>query len=155
MSHKSTATGWIVSPRYDGFYFTGSVLLSPLLFLAYLSLDSALGFNSYWAPLLIFLFFATFFDHPHIFQTFSRTLEDREEFKRNRVRHGVLPLLLIGAGFFLTYKNNLNYLIPFIGFYGIWHIICTIFIQILWECVSDFSLRLPSAFNLQLPASKK
>ena len=75
---------WIVSPGYDGFFFIGSCVFT-LMFLGIYHAAQNAGFAPTGeAVLLTYFLFTAFFDHPHIFQTFSRTHLDRTEFNRRR-----------------------------------------------------------------------
>ena len=116
---------WIVSPKWDLCFFIGSVLFTYLYYgtyklLLYLPEDNFLHIH---AALLVTLVFYSFFDHPHIFQTFSRTHADSQEFSRRRSLYTYGILLFIVAGYCIKgfhFEHEFEF---FINVYGIWHIL--------------------------------
>src|SRR4028118_1431746 len=89
---------WIVGPRYDLFFFIGSCLLT-FAFYGLYRVAHHFGFFLRGDSILITYFlFTAFFDHPHIFQTFSRTHLDRTELARRRRVYTWGPAASIGAG---------------------------------------------------------
>lgn len=72
--------------------------------------------------LITYFIFTAFFDHPHIFQTFSRTHVDQAEFQRHRRLHtwGLLGFILFG--FVMVAFDLEAYMIVGAALYGSWHI---------------------------------
>lgn len=114
---------WIVSPRYDLTFF----VLSCLLTWAFLGLYHGLrhyGIGVGGESILITYFvFTAIFDHPHIFQTFSRTHLDGVELERHRRLHTWGLGGFIVAGVAIAAAGYLRQLIVFASIYGSWHII--------------------------------
>ncbi len=113
---------WLVSPRYDLFFFIGSCLVTWVFLGIYHGLD-----HYGWAPrvesvLLTYFVFTAIFDHPHIFQTFSRTHADRVEFARHRKSHTWGLAVFVLAGFALAAANLIGHLIVFAAMFGSFHI---------------------------------
>ncbi|MGE0325482.1 MAG: hypothetical protein AB7S68_24355 [Polyangiaceae bacterium] len=113
---------WLVSPRYDLCFFIGSCVVT-WLFLGLYHLLGALGL----APraesvLLTYFVFTAFFDHPHIFQTFSRTHLDPIERRRHRFAHTWGLALFIVGGYALAALKVFPYVIVFAAVFGSWHI---------------------------------
>jgi hypothetical protein len=73
--------------------------------------------------LITYFLFTALLDHPHIFQTFSRTHADPIEFARRKTLYtwGLLGTILIGF-LFVLFKIE-AYLIVGAALYGTWHII--------------------------------
>lgn len=114
---------WLVSPRYDGVFFLGGALVT-LAFLGLYLLADAYGIGPRGdAIILTYFVYTALFDHPHIFQTFSRTHLDKEELARHRVHHTWVLGLFILAGFGLEAAGLEGPLIVFAAVYGTWHII--------------------------------
>ena len=114
---------WLVSPRYDLFFFVGSCALT-FAFYGLYRVAHHFGFFLRGDSILITYFlFTAFFDHPHIFQTFSRTHFDRDEFaRRRRLYTWGLPGF-IAAGFAATAAGYEAHLIVLAAVFGTWHII--------------------------------
>jgi hypothetical protein len=114
---------WIVSRQYDGFFFIGSCIFT-LFFLGIFmwaeTLDLAPKGDSI---ILTYFIFSAIFDHPHIFQTFSRTHADKEEFEERKHMHTWGLAAFIVAGLVLTGMGFERELIVFAAFFGSWHII--------------------------------
>lgn len=114
---------WIVSPKYDLTFFIGSCVLTFVFFGIY-RIAHNFGFVLKGDSILITYFlFTAFFDHPHIFQTFSRTHLDKEEFAKRKGLYtwGLAGFILVGYIFlFLKWEA---YLIVGAAIYGSWHII--------------------------------
>lgn len=113
---------WIVSPRYDLTFFIGSCVLT----FAFWGLYHLAQQAHFWrgdAVLLTYFVFTAFFDHPHIFQTFSRTHGDKVEFQHRRSLHtwGLLGLIGLGLGVIALGKEA--ELIIFASVLGSYHII--------------------------------
>ncbi|MFN3198636.1 MAG: hypothetical protein ACE366_09525 [Bradymonadia bacterium] len=116
-------TRWLVSPRYDGLFFIGGALVT-LLFLGLYHLADAYEVGPRGdAIILTYFVYTAIFDHPHIFQTFSRTHLDKESFARHRLAHTWGLGGFIVAGFVLGAMGLEGELIIFAAFYGTWHII--------------------------------
>jgi hypothetical protein len=114
---------WLVSPRYDLFFFIGSCALT-LVFYGLYRIAHHFGFFLRGDSILITYFlFTALFDHPHIFQTFSRTHYDREEFARRRPLYTWGLAAFILAGFLVTALGYEAHLIVFAAIFGTWHII--------------------------------
>lgn len=114
---------WIVSPGYDGFFFIGSCIFT-LMFLGIYHAAQNAGFAPTGeAVLLTYFLFTAFFDHPHIFQTFSRTHLDRTEFNRRRGLYTWGLAAFVAAGFAVTAAGYEAELIVFASIFGTFHII--------------------------------
>jgi hypothetical protein len=114
---------WIVSPRYDLCFFIGSAALTFLFYGLYAQADR-MGFVLQGDRILITYFvFTAFFDHPHIFQTFSRTHYDRAEFAHRRGLYTWGIAAFIAAGFVVAALGWEGELLVFAAAYGTWHII--------------------------------
>lgn len=117
------STRWIVSPRYDLFFFIGSCVFTFLFYLLYQVAGKMGWFLGGDRILVTYFVFTAFFDHPHIFQTFARTHGDREEFQRRKTLHtwGLALFPVIGVAVsLLRWEAEL---IVFAAIYGTWHII--------------------------------
>ncbi len=122
-ARKRVSANWLVGQRYDLFFFIGSCLLTVLFLGIYHGLCH-LGFAPHAGSVLITYFlFTTVFDHPHIFQTFSRTHVDGENFARYRIAHTWGLAAFIAAGFALSAVGWDPYVIVFGALFGSWHII--------------------------------
>lgn len=114
---------WIVSPRYDLFFFIGSCVFSFLFFLLYQGAGRMGWLLGGDQVLVTYFVFTAFFDHPHIFQTFARTHGDRVEFERRKGLHtwGIAAFVAAGAAVIaLGWEAEL---IVFAAIFGTWHII--------------------------------
>lgn len=114
---------WLVSPRYDMFFFIGSCVFTLFFFWLYQSAKSMGWLLGGDQILVTYFVFTAFFDHPHIFQTFARTHGDREEFQRRRKLHTWGLAAFIAAGFGVYALGLEAELIVFAAVYGTWHII--------------------------------
>jgi hypothetical protein len=118
------AVRWIVSPRYDLTFFIGSCVLVFVFFglykIAGQTFPNLLRGDSI---LITYFVFTALLDHPHIFQTFSRTHYDRAEFARRRQLYtwGLGGFIAAGYGFLLLGWEA--YLIVGAAIFGTWHII--------------------------------
>lgn len=114
---------WLVSPRYDLFFFVGSSALT-FAFYGLYRVAHHWGFVLRGDSILITYFlFTALFDHPHIFQTFSRTHYDRDEFHRRRPLYTWGIAALVAAGLVVTALGWEAELIVVAAIYGTWHII--------------------------------
>lgn len=116
-------TRWIVSPKYDLGFFILSAALTFVFYGIYRGAHH-LGFVLRGDSILItYLLFTALFDHPHIFQTFSRTHADGEEFRNRRKLYtwGLAGFILAGAA--ATGAGLEAQLIVFASIFGTWHII--------------------------------
>ncbi|WP_291720898.1 hypothetical protein [Bernardetia sp.] len=114
---------WIVSSRYDGFFFIGSCVFT-LGFLAIFLWAETLDLAPHGDSIILTYFvFTAIFDHPHIFQTFSRTHADKEEFEERKHMHtwGLAAFIVVGLA--ITLMGFEKELIVFAAFFGSWHII--------------------------------
>ncbi|HEX8551774.1 MAG TPA: hypothetical protein VF681_09490 [Abditibacteriaceae bacterium] len=114
---------WIVSKRYDLTWFIGSCVLTWIFFAIYRA--ATVGG---WAPrgdsiLVTYFIFTAFFDHPHIFQMFSRTHFDKEQFAKRRTLYTWGLAGFIAVGFVVVALGLEAQLIVFAAIYGTWHII--------------------------------
>jgi hypothetical protein len=116
-------TNWIVSARYDLFFFIGSCALTWVFLGLYHGLRSAEILARPESVLVTYFVFTALFDHPHIFQTFARTHADRREHARHRLTHTVGLAAFIVAGFVLAGLGYLRQLIVVAAIWGSWHII--------------------------------
>jgi hypothetical protein len=115
---------WIVSPRYDLTFFIGSCALTFLFFGLYRVAHAWFGWALRGDAILITYFvFTALLDHPHIFQTFSRTHYDREEFAKRRRLYTWGLAGFIAAGYVFLLLKWEAYLIVGAAIYGTWHII--------------------------------
>lgn len=114
---------WIVGPKYDLFFFVLSGVLVFAFYGLYV-LAQQWGLEPRGeSVLLTYFLFTALFDHPHIFQSFSRTHFDRDEFKRRKKLYtwglgGFVVVGLVVTG--LGYEAEL---IVFASVFGTWHII--------------------------------
>lgn len=118
-------TRWIVSAKYDLFFFMGSCIFA-FAFLGLYRIALAYQFKFILngeAILVTYFFFTAIFDHPHIFQTFARTHLDQEEFQRRKFLHtwGILGFIL--AGLAISLAGYDSELILFASIFGSYHII--------------------------------
>lgn len=114
---------WIVGKRYDLFFFIGSFVFTFFFFGLY-KFAQSYGFLIKGDSILITYFiFTAFFDHPHIFQTFSRTHLDGAEFKKHRLTHTLGIVILMILGFVVTGMGYEAELIVFASVFGSFHII--------------------------------
>ncbi|MGK0290211.1 MAG: hypothetical protein ACI86H_001666 [bacterium] len=114
---------WIVSPKYDLFFFIGSCVFS-FLFLGVYYLLNRFGITLNGDSILLTYFlFSALFDHPHIFQTFSRTHFDQKEFQKRRYLYTVGLSGFILLVFFLTNLGYVKELVIFTALFGSWHVI--------------------------------
>lgn len=85
-------TGWIVSPRYDLVFFVGSLAAPLLLWAAF-----AMGFLT---GVAVFAIFQLAFNMPHNFQTWTMSVFDADDRKKNGRRYlvaltGILAILSV------------------------------------------------------------
>lgn len=118
-----SATRWIVSPRYDLFFFIGSCGFTFLFYLLYQAAGGMGWFLGGDRILVTYFVFTAFFDHPHIFQTFTRTHADPEEFQRRKTLHTWGIAAFVAAGFGVALLRWEAELIVFAAIFGTWHII--------------------------------
>ncbi|WP_338791209.1 hypothetical protein [Bernardetia sp. MNP-M8] len=122
-TNKHFSINWIVSRRYDGFFFIGSCVFT-LLFLGIFMYAETLDLAPQGDSIILTYFvFTAIFDHPHIFQTFSRTHADKEEFEERKYMHTWGLAAFIVAGLIVTGMGFEKELIVFAAFFGSWHII--------------------------------
>lgn len=113
---------WIVSPFFDGFFFISGVIFSPLAFMLFVWMIDHYSLHPQQAAIYLYALFLLLFDQAHIFQTFSRSHFDREEFKRNRKWHIWLPIVVIGFSplyFALDLTDLIETLFVYLGMYHI------------------------------------
>ncbi|HJL14833.1 MAG TPA: hypothetical protein RMH99_04205 [Sandaracinaceae bacterium LLY-WYZ-13_1] len=114
---------WLVSARYDLTFFVGSCVVTWLFLGLYHGLGS-LGFEPKGESILVVYFLYTaLFDHPHIFQTFSRTHGDPAERRRNRALHTFGLVAFVAVGLYLNAIGWWREVIVFAAIYGSWHIV--------------------------------
>jgi hypothetical protein len=114
---------WIVSPRYDLFFFIGSCVFTFLFFALYQGARGMGWFLGGDQILVTYFVFTAFFDHPHIFQTFARTHGDPVEFQRRRTLHTWGLAAFLVAGVVVAALRLEKELIVFAAIFGTWHII--------------------------------
>jgi hypothetical protein len=114
---------WIVSPRYDLSFFVLSCALTFLFYGLYRIAHSWGWFLRGDSILITYFLFTAFFDHPHIFQTFSRTHFDREEFAHRKTLYTWGIAAFIVGGLIVTAFGWEAQLIVGTAIYGTWHII--------------------------------
>jgi hypothetical protein len=123
LSSRAPSIRWLVSPRYDLCFFIGSAVFTFLFYGLYRVADR-LGFVLHGDRILITYFvFTALFDHPHIFQTFSRTHYDREEFQNRRGLYTWGIAAFVAVGFLVAALGWEGQLLVFAAGYGTWHII--------------------------------
>lgn len=123
VTSRRSETRWLVSARYDSFFFIGSCVFT-LLFYVFYRQANRMGWLLGGDQILITYFvFTAFFDHPHIFQTFSRTHGDPVEFHRRKALHtwGLGAFLIAGTA--VAALRLEAEMIVFAAIYGSWHII--------------------------------
>src|SRR5687768_12976121 len=123
MSAAAPGWRWLVSPRYDLCFFIGSCALTFAFFGLYRAAEHHGLFLNGNSVLLVYFLFTAFFDQPHIFQTFSRTHYDREEFAKRRGLYTWGLPAFIAAGLVVTALGGAAHLIVFAAIFGTWHII--------------------------------
>lgn len=114
---------WLVSARYDVSFFVCSGLLS----FAFWGLYEFLNIQGF-APngqsvLLTYFIFTACLDLPHIFQTFSRTHADGEEFRRHPHLYTWGLMLFVLSGFLFVPARLEPWAIGAMSLYGSWHIV--------------------------------
>ena len=114
---------WIVSPKYDLCFFIGSCVFTLLFFALYRGAHQMGWLLGGDQILITYFIFTAFFDHPHIFQTFSRTHGDGTEFQRRKALHTWGIAAFVAAGFVVMALGWEVELIVFAAIYGTWHII--------------------------------
>ncbi len=114
---------WIVGPRYDLTFFIGSCAVTWVFLALYHGLRHFEVVVGPGSVLCTYFIFTAVFDHPHIFQTFSRTHADADEFQRHRWLHtwGLAAFLVGGVA--VAAAGFLGELIVFAAIFGSWHII--------------------------------
>jgi hypothetical protein len=119
----TTGYRWLVSPRYDLGFFIGSCALT-FAFYGLYRVAHHWGFFLRGDSILItYLLFTALFDQPHIFQTFSRTHFDRQEFSRRRGLYTWGIAGFAAAGLVVTALGWEAQLIVAAAIVGTWHII--------------------------------
>lgn len=114
---------WLVSRRYDLTFFIGGAVLT-VVFLGLYQCLQRWGLPVHGESVLITYFvYTALFDHPHIFQTFSRTHLDREEYARHRTTHTLGLVAFIAVGFGIAAMGWQHHLIVVAAIYGSWHIV--------------------------------
>jgi hypothetical protein len=119
---KAQPIRWLVSPAYDLCFFIGSCVFTFLFYGLYRAAGKMGWFLGGDQILVTYFVFTAFFDHPHIFQTFSRTHGDPEEFQRRKPLHTWGLLGFVIAGFAVMAAGWEKELIVFAAIYGTWHI---------------------------------
>jgi hypothetical protein len=114
---------WIVSQRYDLFFFIGSFVFTLFFWGLYQIADQFHFVLQGDSILITYFLFSALLDHPHIFQTFSRTHGDRVEFKRHKFLHTVGLGCFIAIGFLVISLKLEAELIVFASIFGSYHII--------------------------------
>ncbi|MCC5945407.1 MAG: hypothetical protein JJT94_10755 [Bernardetiaceae bacterium] len=114
---------WIVSPRYDLLYFIGSCVVTLFFLAIYLLLDTYNLAPRGETVLVTYFIFTAIFDHPHIFQMFSRTHYDKEERARRPFLYSWGIVLFIVIGLICMFFGLESELIVLAAFFGSWHVI--------------------------------
>jgi hypothetical protein len=120
---KKVPTRWIVSKRHDLTFFVFSCVLVWIFYGLY---SVARSWGWFWrgdSILITYFLFTAFFDHPHIFQTFSRTHADKSVFNQRRglFTWGIAAFIVVGFG--IAALGLEAELIVFAALFGTWHII--------------------------------
>jgi hypothetical protein len=113
---------WIRGPVFDSFFFISGVVFSPLAFFSFIFLLDHFHLHPQQAAIYLYAGFLLLFDQAHIFQTFSRSHLDSDEFKRNKKWHISLPILIIGLSpvyYLLELDDFIETLFIFFGMYHI------------------------------------
>ncbi len=109
-------SAWIVSPRYDLTFFIGSLLL-PLLLWAAFQIGWLTGVG-------VFVIFQLAFNMPHNIQTWTMSVLDEDDRKRNATRY-ILALVVITLVFALPMMFSPNGVLPWIRdaliYWGYYH----------------------------------
>jgi hypothetical protein len=114
---------WIVSARHDMTFFIFSCLLTWAFFGIYKLANSWGWFLRGDSILITYFLFTAFFDHPHIFQTFSRTHADKGEFEKRKGLYTWGIGAFVGVGLFVMAMGWEAQLIVLAAIFGTWHII--------------------------------
>ncbi|MCS6822296.1 MAG: hypothetical protein NZ551_10550 [Microscillaceae bacterium] len=114
---------WIVSPTYDLFFFIGSCMFTLVFFGLYQIAHQFKFFLHGDSILITYFIFTAIFDQPHIFQTFSRTHLDKDEFAKRKHTHTWGLLIFILTGFVAIVSGYESELIVFAAIFGSYHII--------------------------------
>lgn len=118
----SSSSRWLVSARYDLGFFILSCAVTWLFLGLYLSLGYFGVTLDARSILITYFLFTAVFDHPHIFQTFSRTHADKVEHARHRTTHTWGLAGFVGVGFLISAMGYESELIVFSAMFGSWHI---------------------------------
>jgi hypothetical protein len=117
------SANWLVSPKYDGFYFLGSCVVTWIFLGLYHGLRAWSSVFRWDSVLLTYFIYTSLFDHPHIFQTFSRTHADSHEFRRRQWTHTVGIALFVAVGYVVWAMHWQVQLVVFSAMFGSWHIV--------------------------------
>jgi hypothetical protein len=99
MSTQAIPSPWIISPRNDLIFFSGSAILGYALIAA--------AFMGGGLPGSFLLLYAFAIDGPHVFSTLTRALFDREErFRLRRLWLLVFPLCVLGIFFAAVFLGS-------------------------------------------------
>jgi hypothetical protein len=114
---------WLVSAGYDLSLFVGSGLLCFVFWGLYEGLKLWGYHPTGMSVLITYFIFTTFIDLPHIFQTFSRTHADRDEFRRHPHLYTWGLALILLSGFLFVPAGFEPWAIGIASLYGSWHIV--------------------------------
>ncbi|MCI0414400.1 hypothetical protein L0222_16615, partial [bacterium] len=117
------ASRWIVNKQYDLTFFVGSCVFTFAAFGLYKIAHHFQFFLNGDSVLITYFVYSALFDQPHIFQTFSRTHLDDEEFQKRRKLYTWGIVGFIAAGLLVVASGFEAHLIGFAALYGSWHII--------------------------------
>jgi len=120
---EQSSTRWIVGQKYDMTFFIGGCVFTFLFYLLYKEANRFGWLLGGDQILVTYFVFTAIFDHPHIFQTFSRTHGDREEFARRRGLHTWGLAAFVVAGIIVAFLRLERELIVVAAIFGTWHII--------------------------------
>lgn len=116
-------TNWIVNPRYDGFFFIGSIIFTFLFLGVYKYLVHLYPNIDVWMlSIILYIVFAGLLDHPHIFQTFSRVWYDKKEFNKRKFLYTWGVLFFIIGGILILIFDVLKEFYVVYAFIGFIHI---------------------------------
>lgn len=113
---------WLVGPRYDLGFFIGSCVVTWLFLGLYMALtggDGQVGQN----VLVVYFLYTALFDHPHIFQTFSRTHADPDERRIRGRQHSLTLAAFVALGFLFAAFNLDSELVVIAAIWGSFHIV--------------------------------
>ena len=123
LTNKYFSFHWLVSPKYDLSFFSGSVLVSPFLFGIYYFWSQLNPGAEHRAALFVYMIYAAILDYPHIMQTFSRTHKDKLEYNRHKKRINYSLVIIFGLTILAGITGHAVAYYGLINLFGIWHLL--------------------------------